>query len=67
MDRGEFISLSEAAALSGMTRQHLSRLIRKGLLPARRVGKVWVITRTAVLEYLGDAHKRSKDPLKDRR
>ena len=67
MENEELISLSEAAAVSGMSRQHLSRLIRKGKLPATRVGKVWVTTRAAVEDYLGDEQKRSKDPLKEKR
>ena len=67
MENEELISLSEAAVISAMSRQHLSRLIRKGKLPATRVGKVWVTTRAAVEDYLGDEQKRSKDPFKEKR
>jgi len=63
----ELISISEAAVIADMTRQHVGRLVRQGKLPARKVGKVWVTTRAAVEDYLRDEHKRSKDPLKDRR
>lgn len=67
MDGDELLSLSEAAAISGMTRQHLALLARQGKLRAQRVGRGWITTRAAVEEYMGDAAKRSKDPLKKQR
>lgn len=67
MEDEELISVSEAAAIAGMTRQHVGRLIREGKLRARKVGRAWVTTRAAVKEYLRDEHMRSKDPLKDKR
>jgi excisionase family DNA binding protein len=58
------ISLSEAASISKLSRQHLNLLARRGSLRAWKVGRNWVTTREAVEDYLGDASKRSKDPLK---
>jgi hypothetical protein len=63
----ELISLSEAAALSGLSPTHLNHLARRGLLRARKVARNWVTTRAAVEEYLGDRQKRSKNPLKNKR
>ena len=67
MAEEELISLSEAAVIAGMTRDHLGLLARKGKLRARKIGPNWVTTRAAVQEYLRDALKRSKDPLKNKR
>ena len=67
MENEELIPLSEAAAMSGMTRQHIAFLARKGKLRAQRVGRIWVTTPAAVEEYIGDLEKRSKDPLKNKR
>jgi Helix-turn-helix domain len=67
LEAEELISLSEAAAISGMTRQHMALLARRGALKAVRVGKSWVTTRAAVEDYLGDAEKRSRDPFKKKR
>jgi len=60
----ELITLSEAAAVSGLTRQHLSLLARRGLLHAQKIGRDWLTTRRAVEEYLGDVDKRRNDPRK---
>jgi excisionase family DNA binding protein len=48
----ELISLVEAAEYSGLTHDFLRELARKGKLPARKIGRDWVTTRTAIDEYL---------------
>jgi len=63
----QFISLSEAAALSGLSQKHLNLLARRGLLRSQKIGRYWVTTESAVAEYLADATKRSRDPLKNKR
>ncbi len=67
LENEDLIPLSEAAAISGLTRQHVAFLARSGKLRAQRIGRFWVTSRAAVEEYLGDAHERSKDPLKNKR
>jgi hypothetical protein len=67
LDSEELISLAEAAVLSGLTPRHLNHLARAGQLPARKIGRNWVTTRTAVEDYSRDSFKRSRDPLKNRR
>jgi hypothetical protein len=41
LDREEFIPLSEAAAISGLSLKHLGLLARRGMLPARKIGRNW--------------------------
>ena len=67
MEDEELIPLSEAVAVSGLSQPHLNLLARQGKLRAKKIGRNWVTTRAAVLDYLGDASKRSKDPLKNKR
>ena len=67
MDQEELISLSEAAAISGLSLKHLGLLARQGKLRARKIGRNWVTTREAVAEYLRDSWKRSKDPYKNKK
>ena len=67
MDREELISLSEAAAISGLSLKHLGLLARDGKLRARKIGRNWVTTRKAVKEYLRDSQMRSRDPYKNQR
>lgn len=67
MEEERLISLTEAAALCGLTSAQLRLLARKGRLRAVRVGKSWVTTPKAVAEYMSDPRLRSKDPLKYKR
>jgi excisionase family DNA binding protein len=67
LDQEELISLSEAAAISGLSLKHLGLLARRGKLRARKIGRNWVTSREAVAEYLGDSFKRSRDPYKRKR
>ena len=67
MDDERLISLSEAAALSGLSAAHLRRLAEHGKLRARKVGRNWITTAEAVAEYVRDEEKRSKDPHKNKR
>ncbi len=64
MEEEEFISLTEAAALSKLSAAHLRRLAEKGKLKARKIGRNWITTAKAVTEYLNDDQLRSKDPQK---
>jgi excisionase family DNA binding protein len=59
------ISLTEAAARSGLSTGFLRRLCRNGAIRATRVGPYWVTTWRAVAEYLEDPEKRSKNPRKN--
>lgn len=67
MDQSRFISITEAAALSGLSRSQLNLLAKTGRLKAFKAGKTWVTTPEAVAEYLGNAELRSKDPYKNKR
>jgi hypothetical protein len=62
-----FISLAEAAVLSGLSAGHLKHLAQRGHLRARKIARNWVTTEAAVSEYIRDAEKRSKDPYKYKR
>ena len=48
----DLISLEEAAKLSGLTADHLRRLVREGDLWGKKIGRNWVTTEYAVKEYL---------------
>jgi excisionase family DNA binding protein len=60
----ELISLDEAAKLSGLTADHLRRLVRQGDLWGKKIGRNWVTAEQAVREYLArdrrPGPKRSK-------
>jgi len=45
-----FASVAEASAFLSCTRQHTTRLIRDGLIPARRFGRCWRVPWRWLLE-----------------
>lgn len=49
---GELITLQEAAAHAGLAYETLLNYVRRGRLRARKMGWMWVTTRSAVDEYL---------------
>jgi len=55
----EFISLKEAAKMSGYTPDYVGQLIRAGKLPGKQVfsNVAWVTTEEAMLEYVQRSKK----------
>jgi excisionase family DNA binding protein len=48
---GELITIPEAAKLSGFSQTYLRDIVRKKRLKAKKVGRDWVTTLTAIEEY----------------
>ena len=60
----ELISLSQAAELSGLSADHVRRLVRQGDLWGIKIGRNWVTTSQAVKEYLASERKPGPRPKK---
>ena len=60
----ELITLSEAAQLSGLSSDHLRRLVRQGDLWGKKIGRNWVTTTAAVQEYIARDRKPGPKPQK---
>lgn len=58
-----FISLAEAAEISGLSSGHLRLLVRQGKLWGTKIGRNWVTTESAVQTYL--AQDRRPGPKTD--
>jgi hypothetical protein len=48
----DLISLKSAAVSSGLSADHLRRLAGQGEIWAKKIGRNWVTTKTAVSKYL---------------
>lgn len=53
----ELITLQEAVQLCGLTQPHLALLVRRGLLWGKKIGRDWVTTRQAIIQYQAFEHK----------
>ena len=60
----ELIPLSKAAMLSGLSSDHLRRLVRQGDLWGKKIGRNWVTTEQAVKEYLTRDRRPGPKPQK---
>ena len=49
--RYQYISTREAAELLGITPLAASRLVRQGKIPGVKIGRIYVVPRTAVQEF----------------
>ena len=62
MSKEKFISLKEAAELSGYSPDYVGQLIRRGKLPGKQVfsNVSWMTTEEAILEYIDGSKKNSE-------
>jgi hypothetical protein len=59
------ISLNEASQISGLSSDHLRRLMENGLIKGKKIGRDWVTTKGFVMEYIQQEHRpgrKSKKP-----
>jgi len=63
---GEWLTVNEAAKLSGYHPEHITRLIRDGEIKARKFSIVWMVNRESLLGYVKKARvwgkKRGRKP-----
>jgi len=63
---GQWLTVSEAAKLSGYDPEHIRRLIREGEIEAHKFSIVWMVSRDSLLEYVKKAQtwgkKRGRKP-----
>ena len=60
----ELISLSEAARLSGLSPSYLRRLVTQGEIWGMKIGRNWVTTAQAVIQFLARERKPGPKPKK---
>ena len=53
----DWLTVQEAAKLTGYHAEYLRILIREGKITARKFGPVWAISKSALLTYLKSAEK----------
>ena len=47
----EWVTTEEAARLSGYSQAYMRQLAQRGRVPARKVGRDWLLNRVALLRY----------------
>ena len=56
-DYDEWITVGQAAELSGYNEEHITRLCRQGKIEARKYSIVWQVNRDSLLGYIAKVEK----------
>jgi excisionase family DNA binding protein len=59
MNSGEWLTVNEAAKLSGYHPEHIRRLVRQGAINAKKFSIVWMVSRKSILSYMKSQEKVS--------
>jgi excisionase family DNA binding protein len=54
----DFVSLSQASSIFGLSADHLRRLVEKEKIWGIKIGRNWITSRQAVQEYVKKRHPR---------
>jgi excisionase family DNA binding protein len=57
MSKDEWITVNEAAKISGYNEEHITRLIRDGKIRAQKFSIVWQVSRASLLAYIEKTEK----------
>ena len=58
----EYITVAQAAQLSGLTARHIQRLLKGGVIQGYRPGRDWLVRPSAVMAYLRQERKPGRKP-----
>ena len=61
IDGVRWISAKEAASVSGLSRDHITRLCRTGKLNAQQIAKVWYVEEPSLHHFLLEADQRREE------
>jgi len=57
MSNDEWITVNEAAKISGYNEEHITRLIREDKIKAQKFSIVWQVSRASLMAYLEKTEK----------
>jgi len=56
-DKSKWITVSQAAQLTGYNEEHITRLCRQGKIKARKYSIVWQVDRNSLSGYIANIEK----------
>jgi hypothetical protein len=57
----EWLTVNDAAKLSGYHPEHIRRLVRQGAVTAKKFSIVWMVSKDSLLNYIRDQQKPPQD------
>jgi hypothetical protein len=61
MAKDEWLTVNEAAKISGYHPEHIRRLVRQGSVEAKKFSIVWMVSKDSLLNYIRDQKKPPQD------
>lgn len=61
MAKDEWLTVNDAAKLSGYHPEHVRRLIRQGSVEAKKFSIVWMVSKDSLLSYIRSQEKPPQD------
>ena len=63
-DYEDLISLREASQLSGLSSAHIRRLVGEKTVWGKKIGRNWITSKQAILNYIKEEHRPRGRPKK---
>jgi len=60
----DLINLEKASEISGLSSDHLRRLMEHGSIKGKKIGRDWITTNYYVEEYINNKNKPGRKPKK---
>ncbi len=61
MATDEWLTVNDAAKLSGYHPEHIRRLVRQGAITAKKFSIVWMVSRESLLSYVKSQERPPQD------
>jgi hypothetical protein len=61
MAKDEWLSVNDAARISGYHPEHIRRLVRQGAITAKKFSIVWMVSKNSLLVYMKSQEKPPQD------
>jgi len=58
----DLINLEKASEISGLSSDHLRRLVEQGSIKGKKIGRDWITTNYYVEEYINSKNKPGRKP-----
>jgi len=60
LDNQVYLTFHEATVYARVNKNKMRVLLKTGKIPARKVGRTWIVPRAAIDAFMGEPHSRAR-------